>query len=64
MPADVQVQDLGRDGHLSSSLIDGRSQHLSLLVQPKLHTMSNIWSWKVADSPLEPMDLDVFPRTW
>lgn len=59
----VQVQELGRDGHLASSLMEGRSQHLSLLVQPRVQTISNIWSWKVADSPLDPMDLAIFPRT-
>ena len=25
--------------------VAGRSQHLSLVVQPKLQTISNIWSW-------------------
>lgn len=29
--------------------IDGRSQHLSLLVQAKLQTMSNIWSWNCGE---------------
>lgn len=32
-----------------SLTIDGRSQHLSLLVQPKLQTMSNIWSWNCGE---------------
>lgn len=29
--------------------MEGRSQHLSLLVQPRLHTMSNIWSWNCGE---------------
>lgn len=32
-----------------SLTIDGRSQHLSLLVQPKLQTISNIWSWNCGE---------------
>lgn len=32
-----------------SLTIDGRSQHLSLLVQPRLQTISNIWSWNCGE---------------
>lgn len=31
--------------------MDGRSQHLSLLVQARLQIMSNIWSWNCATEP-------------
>ncbi len=36
-------------GGRGSLTIDGRSQHLSLLVQPKLQTISNIWSWNCGE---------------
>lgn len=59
----VHVQEWGRAGHLASSLVEGRSQHLSRLIQLKLQTISNIWSWNVADCLLPPPDLTIFPST-
>lgn len=36
-----------------SLTIEGRSQHLSLLVQPRLQTISNIWSWNCGEEAKE-----------
>ena len=43
----VELKDPGSafDGGGGSLTLEGRSQHLSLLVQAKLQTISNIWSW-------------------
>ena len=45
---DTVMKNITRKGNLQQTLhltVAGRSQHLSRFVQPRLHTISNIWSW-------------------
>lgn len=51
------------EGHCSSTLSAGSSQHLSLLAQDVLQMMSNIWSWNGAETSRLPLDRTILPRT-
>lgn len=50
------------EGHCSSTLNAGSSQHLSLLAQDVLQMMSNIWSWNGAELSCDPLDRNILPR--